>query len=41
MINRPELGTFFFWFFFTVTVLWTLVALVVKVFKLVRKSRVP
>ncbi len=39
MINRPEFGTLFFWFFFVVTVAWTVVAILFKAKELLKKRK--
>jgi hypothetical protein len=37
VINAPKLGNFFFWFFFIVTIAWTVIAIAVRAFKMLRK----
>ncbi|SMO42984.1 hypothetical protein SAMN06269117_10447 [Balnearium lithotrophicum] len=39
MIRSSEVGTLFFWFFFVVTVLWTLVAVIFKAKKLISQRK--
>ena len=39
MINRPEAGTLFFWFFFVVTIVWTVVAVLFKAKDMLKKRK--
>ncbi|WP_274542984.1 hypothetical protein [Phorcysia thermohydrogeniphila] len=39
MISKPEVGTFFFWFFFIVTVVWTIVAIFQKLWEILRRRK--
>jgi hypothetical protein len=39
MINDQKVGTLLFWFFFLVTVAWTLVAVLAKVWQLLKKKK--
>jgi len=38
VISDPKVGNFFFWFFFVVTIAWTVIALVVKAYKMLKKK---
>jgi dolichyl-phosphate-mannose--protein O-mannosyl transferase len=39
LIDSPKVGNFFFWFFIVVTVVWTLVAVVGRIYKMFRKAK--
>jgi len=38
VISDPKVGNFFFWFFFVVTIAWTVVAIIVRAFKIFRRK---
>ncbi|MEO2066169.1 MAG: hypothetical protein ABGX17_06680 [Desulfurobacteriaceae bacterium] len=36
MINSSAVGNFFFWFFFIVTIAWTVIAILIKGYKMLK-----
>jgi|OM-RGC.v1.039420753 hypothetical protein len=39
VINDPKLGSLFFWFFFVVTIAWTVIAVAVRAYRMLKKNR--
>jgi hypothetical protein len=39
LIDSPRVGDFLFWFFFIVTIAWTVIALIVKAYKLLKGEK--